>query len=617
MAADINDKFTEATNGTRPVPTTLTSLKSIGAASISCGALTGWPTATAVHFIIYTTDVNGNKVAGSQTDWKGIVSGTTITNLTLKAGTDNGYSVGAVVEAAPTAAWADDLTEGIRVEHKQDGTHSDITADSVTVSGNIEATGTIEASEFIITGAGGDNGWSTGLPTPDTVTNNGNRSYNLVFNSTDLTDTVSEGMRLRTTRTVSAPTQCADLEASSSQYFSSASAGLAGVTFVDDFTCSAWIKLESYTAGNQMIISRVNAGFTQGWFFTVNSAGRLRIWGGTTGGGTDRAFISYQSVPLNKWVHVAASLDMSGNSGLIYMDGVLVPSVSDGGTSTALIQAGDLVVGNSTSGTGYFDGKLAQVAVFSSVLSAATIRSYMSQGLAGNESTLVSAFSCNNSLLDLNTTNNNDLTANGGALATNVDSPFGNYLGGTLDYAIITKTAFSTNTTLTVQVPEGCTIPTSGGVSAVAYSTQEAPYGMPTSEYQWEIGTLQRTNSASNALTTTVVANVNSFYLNTPVGAWELRAEGNVQVNTTGANAIEARAGISTATTTFSESCNFITVSSSVTYIVGAYASSVLVKPTSATTYYLNVSGSGTGTLTGGHRGEQGNCRLYAKFGLL
>lgn len=122
MAANINDKFTEATNGSRPVPTTLTATRAVGAASISCGALTGWPTATAVHFIIYTIDVNGRKVAGTQTDWKGIVSGSTIGSLVLKAGTDNGDVIGAVVEAAPTAAWADDVTEGLVVSLNQDGT---------------------------------------------------------------------------------------------------------------------------------------------------------------------------------------------------------------------------------------------------------------------------------------------------------------------------------------------------------------------------------------------------------------------------------------------------------------------------------------------------------------
>lgn len=125
MAADINDKFTEATNGSRPVATTLTAILPSGASpgTATCGALTGWPTATAVHFVIYTVDVNGRKVSGSQTDWKGIVSGSTLTGLVLKAGTNNGYSIGAVVEAAPTAAWADDVTEGIMVGHTQLGHH--------------------------------------------------------------------------------------------------------------------------------------------------------------------------------------------------------------------------------------------------------------------------------------------------------------------------------------------------------------------------------------------------------------------------------------------------------------------------------------------------------------
>lgn len=147
MPAAITDKFTEATNGTRPVPTTLTATRAVAATSISCGALTGWPTATAVHFIIYTTDVNGNKVAGSQLDCKGIVSGTTIGSIVYKAGTDAGNSVGAIVEAAPTAAWADDVTEGIMVEHKQTGAHAAITADSLVATGNSTAASHISTGD--------------------------------------------------------------------------------------------------------------------------------------------------------------------------------------------------------------------------------------------------------------------------------------------------------------------------------------------------------------------------------------------------------------------------------------------------------------------------------------
>lgn len=130
MPAAITDKFNQATNGTRPVPTTLTATRAIGASSITVGALTGWPTATAVHFSIYQVDTSGNKVAGSQTDWKGTSSGTTISNLTLEAGSDSGDSVGAIVECGPTAAWANDVVDGILVSHDQDGTLKDGAVDA-------------------------------------------------------------------------------------------------------------------------------------------------------------------------------------------------------------------------------------------------------------------------------------------------------------------------------------------------------------------------------------------------------------------------------------------------------------------------------------------------------
>lgn len=124
MAADINDKFNQATTTSRPSPTVLTAQKLMAAASITVNSTAGWPTDTAVHFIMYQVDANDTKVANTQTEWKGIVSSSTsITSLTLKAGTDQVYPVGSKVIASATAAWADDVVEGIAVEHNQDGTH--------------------------------------------------------------------------------------------------------------------------------------------------------------------------------------------------------------------------------------------------------------------------------------------------------------------------------------------------------------------------------------------------------------------------------------------------------------------------------------------------------------
>lgn len=280
--------------------------------------------------------------------------------------------------------------------------------------------------------ADGKAGWITGvLAAPNTVTNNGNRSYDVVFNSVDYTDELSAGMRLRLTRTVSAPTQCADLEASSSQYFSKTSP--AGISFTTTFTCSAWVKLESYTLGG--IIARRNAD-TEGWSLAVAADGRIQLLGQRIAS-NNKAIASYQSIPLNKWVHVAACLDMTAadtTAQKIWIDGVEVPrAYTLTGTATAIVQGTTaLVVGALKSdGTSPFDGKIAQASVHSACLSTAQIQAMMSQTISSSSPSIVSGFTLSDSLVDVNTSNANDVSPSGVALATNVDSPFGNYLGGT------------------------------------------------------------------------------------------------------------------------------------------------------------------------------------------
>lgn len=315
-----------------------------------------------------------------------------------------------------------------------------------------------------------DASWTSLGDTPDTVTYNGGKQYSLVYNSVDHSDTLGPGTRLKLTRSTTAPTQCTDLESGSSQYYSKSSPS--GMTFTDDFTCMAWIKIENNTV-QRRILGRVSG--TNGFHFGITAAGYLYLEI-QPGAGTTRSVTSQGTIPTNRWVHVAASMDASGGSTLMYVDGVSI-AVTSSGAATSLTQAGDLQIGVAAT-TNYFDGKLAQVAIFSAVISASTIRSYISQGLSGAESSLISAYSFNNSITDLNTGNANNLTANGGAVATNADSPFSNGLTGTTDYAIVSSATFSTNTTVTAYVPDGYTIPTSGGVSATAYSFDGAPYGL-------------------------------------------------------------------------------------------------------------------------------------------
>lgn len=331
-------------------------------------------------------------------------------------------------------------------------------------------------------------GWAPLGFAPTTVTYNGNRSYSAVFNSTDLTGVVSPGMRFRSTRTVPAPTKSTSLNGTS-QYYSKSSP--AGMTFTDDFVVSAWIKVASYPISTPAgIVSCYNG--TSGWVLRLETSGQLMLLGANASSSNFSFVQSYQSVPLNEWVHVSAQLDMSTftattTTSYVMIDGVDVPaSVSRGGTNpTALIQAGDINIGTANGGTGYnfFPGKIAQVAIYNAKVTQANIAATYSQGLAGIETSLISAYSFNNSITDLNTTTANNLTANGSAVATNADGPFGGQAGGaissTLDYAEIMDAQFSTDTTLTLRCPQGNTIPTSGGLNLVNYSSVKNPYGWP------------------------------------------------------------------------------------------------------------------------------------------
>lgn len=324
-------------------------------------------------------------------------------------------------------------------------------------------------------------GYTDLAATPNTVTYNGNRNYTLVFNSTDLTDTLSEGMRLRLQRTVSAPTTAFLIDGVNDYYNDTT---VAGMTFTDDFVAGAWIYVRAYA--DMKIMGRYNG--TSGWNLALTSSGQIQMGGNNAGAANFRAITSYQCVPLNKWVHIAAQLDMSAHTATsttsyIMIDGVDVPAfVSQGGTNpTALIQAGNFELGSFNGGTQPFNGYIDQAFVTSAKMTQANVRTIASQAWTAaliSTHSVVSAYS-NGSTTDLNTTNANNLTAQNGA-TTVASSPFGNYLGSTLEYGIVaSKPTFSTNTTVVVQVPEGCAIPTSGGISAVSYSTNKQPYGFP------------------------------------------------------------------------------------------------------------------------------------------
>lgn len=524
MSASSTDYFTEVGN-----PGTATTLAapghSIAGNAINITSSSNWPTNTGAVFAMDTYDVStGKRVPGSYTEWEGVIGTNAISAMVLRYGTDQNYSAGSTTRVyIPVSSSRENrIVQGILLHANQDGSLK---------------TSAVQAA----LGLTNLNGYTPVGFAPNTVVCNGNRSYTLTFNSVDLTTFLNPGVRFQTTRTVAAPNQCASLNGTS-QYFVKTSPNK--LSFTDDFVVSAWVKVTQY-GSTSVIASRYNG--TSGWEFYLSSSGQPTLIGRNAGSANFSQVVGNQSIPLNKWVHITAQLDMSSftatpTTSYVMLDGVDVPcTVGRAGTNpTALVQAGNLEIGSENGGTNLFPGKIAQVAIFSAKVTQATIRGYISQGLAGSETSLDTAFSLSNSANDLNATTPNNLSVGGGsATTTNADAPFGGQSGGsistTLDYAIIQSISFSTNTTVVVQVPEGCTIPTSGGVASVVYSANKAPYGFPTQRAKWRLMAVMFGAQVSiGTLIGGVWYNPGSLQLNTPVGEWIHTYKLPAQANGTG-----------------------------------------------------------------------------------
>lgn len=145
MSATITDYFNKASNmsGGYPAVATVTAARSTGGSTLSCDDLSSWATDTPVHFSTFKVNTDGTIDTATQTDWKGIVNGNTITDMTRLAGAaDSGNASGDRVELNPTVGWLDDLITGILVSHKQNGALKDnaVTESSI-------ATGAVTSSK--------------------------------------------------------------------------------------------------------------------------------------------------------------------------------------------------------------------------------------------------------------------------------------------------------------------------------------------------------------------------------------------------------------------------------------------------------------------------------------
>jgi hypothetical protein len=200
---------------------------------------------------------------------------------------------------------------------------------------------------------------------------------------------------------------------------------------------------------------------------------------------------------------------------------------------------------------------------------------------------MVSAYT-NGSTTDLNTTNANNLTAQNGA-TTATSAPYGNDgVSSTLDYALVQ--AVST-TVATVQVPEGCTIPTSGGVTSVAYSVQGNPYGWVSDKGRWAAYLLVCTDTNHSSLGAGGYWNVGSVTLG--VGSWDIVGSGSVQLEDNAASTGVVQVGLGTTASSFaggmlSRRLYFASIGPTALGGVTPFSFADTVSLTAQTTYHMN-----------------------------
>lgn len=122
--ASVSDKITKVKDGSNPNVARVVTPRPANSDTLSVDSLTGWTEDTAVHFMTYRVDSTGKVVPGSQRDWKGMANKATGQIISLQIqnnAIDDGNLVGDIVQAGPTASWAQDLAEAMLESHNSDG----------------------------------------------------------------------------------------------------------------------------------------------------------------------------------------------------------------------------------------------------------------------------------------------------------------------------------------------------------------------------------------------------------------------------------------------------------------------------------------------------------------
>lgn len=219
-----------------------------------------------------------------------------------------------------------------------------------------------------------------------------------------------------------------DLELDSSQYLSIADGSQTGLDITGDMSIEFWWKPESPVVANtddRYHLVGKHSDVTGQRSYTLdyyNNGSNISYRFIVSDDGTSQTAETYTvTESAGVWAHIAVTYDASAGAVEWYRNGISVQS--DTGAKTSIFNGNlDFTIGANDQPTVYMDGKIDDIRVWNDVRTPTEISNNYQKELVGNEAGLVGYWKLNNSLMD-ETSNNNDLTNNNGAIFS-TDMPF-------------------------------------------------------------------------------------------------------------------------------------------------------------------------------------------------
>lgn len=217
-----------------------------------------------------------------------------------------------------------------------------------------------------------------------------------------------------------ANTHSADLERSSSQYFTAADSASLSVT--GNATWEAWIKPESMAGTMTLFTKWRDSGTEKSYGFDINTSGNIFCYtsaNGSTYAGTTVTLST--PITTGSWQHISIVYTASSGNVEVFVNGVSQGSVT--GNRTSLFDSTEtFAIGRDWSYGQYFDGLIDEVRVWATARTGANILADYQTQLAGNETNLNAYWKLDNALTD-STANANTLT-NVNSVTFSTDVPF-------------------------------------------------------------------------------------------------------------------------------------------------------------------------------------------------